>query len=67
MILSFINIRKVHREVLITEGEARGFQHLPQDLANVNKWKVMFDPYINPKECILRDEFEHTRLSNLLL
>ena len=26
MILSFINIRKVPREVLKTEGEARGFQ-----------------------------------------
>ena len=30
MILSFINIRNVHR-----------------DLANVNEWKIMFDPYIN--------------------
>ena len=27
-----------------TEGEALGFQHLPWDLANVNKWKIMFDP-----------------------
>ena len=33
----FINIRKVPREVLKTEGEARGFQHLPRDLANVNE------------------------------
>ena len=33
----FINIRKVPREVLKTEGEARGFQHLPWDLANVNE------------------------------
>ena len=23
-----------------------GFQHLPQDLANVNVWTTMFDPYI---------------------
>ena len=23
-----------------------GFQHLPRDLANVNAWKSMFDPYI---------------------
>ena len=22
------------------------FQHLPRDLANVNAWKTMFDPYI---------------------
>ena len=24
------------------------FQHLPRDLANVNAWKTMFDPYIRP-------------------
>ena len=35
----FINIRKVPREVLKTEGEARGFQHLPRDLAHVNEWQ----------------------------
>ena len=33
----FINIRKVPREVLITKGEAGGFQHFPRDLANVNE------------------------------
>ena len=37
MILSFINIRKVPREVLITEGFALGHQHFPRDLANVNE------------------------------
>ena len=36
---SFINIRKVPREMLKTEGEARGFQHLPGNLANVNEWQ----------------------------
>ena len=41
MILSFIDIRKVPREMLKTEGE-----HLPRDLANVNEWKIMFDPHI---------------------
>ena len=46
MILLFINSRKVPREMLKTEGEARGFQHLPRDLANANEWKIMFDPYI---------------------
>ena len=46
MILSFINIRKVPRKVLKTSGFALGFQHLPRDLANVNEWKIMFDPYI---------------------
>ena len=39
MILSFINIRKVPGE-----GFALGFQHIPRDLANVNEWKIMFDP-----------------------
>ena len=46
MILSFINIRKIPREMLKTSGFALGFQHLPRDLANVNEWKIMFDPYI---------------------
>ena len=35
----FNNFRKVPKEVLKTEGEARGFQHLPRDLANVNEWQ----------------------------
>ena len=47
MILSFINIRKVPREMLKTLGFALGFQHLPRDLVNVNEWKIMFDPYSN--------------------
>ena len=33
----FINIRKVPRGVLKTEGAVLGFQHFPQDLANVNE------------------------------
>ena len=36
---SYINIRQVQREVLKTEAEGRGFQHLPRDLANVNALK----------------------------
>ena len=47
MILSFINIRYVPRGVLKTSGYALGFQQSPRDLANVNEWKIMFDPYIN--------------------
>ena len=31
-----INLCQVSREVLKTEAEGRGFQHLPRDLANVN-------------------------------
>ena len=29
----------IPREVLKTEGEAWGFQHLPRDLVNVNEWQ----------------------------
>ena len=43
MILSFI---EVPLEMLKTSGFAFGFQHLPRDLANVNEWKIIFDPYI---------------------
>ena len=46
MILSFINICNVPREMLKTSGFALGFQHLPRDIANVNEWERMFDPYI---------------------
>ena len=48
MILSFINIRKVPRDVLKTLGTL-GFQHLPWNLASVNEWKIMFDPYNQKK------------------
>ena len=30
----------------LTFARSLGFQHLPWDLANVNEWKIMFDPYI---------------------
>ena len=46
MILSFINIRYVPREVLKTLGKALGFQLSPRDLVNVNEWKIIFDPHI---------------------
>ena len=36
---SCINIRHVSWEVLKTEAEGRGFQHLSKDLANVNALK----------------------------
>ena len=41
-----INIRQVPWEVLKTAASGLGFQHIPQDLANVTVWKTMFDPYI---------------------
>ena len=45
MVFQCINIRQVPREVLKTAASGPGFQHLPRDLANVNAWKIMFDPY----------------------
>ena len=45
MILSFINIRKVSREILKASDFALGFQHFLRDLANVNEWKIIFDSY----------------------
>ena len=46
MVFQCINIRQVPREVLKTAASGLGFQHLTRDLANVNAWKTMFDPYI---------------------
>ena len=47
-----INIRQVLWEMLKTAAFGFGFQHLPRDLANVNAWKTMFDPYIDNWETI---------------
>ena len=38
--------------MLKTSGYALGFQHSPRDLANVNEWKIMFDPYIVVVLCL---------------
>ena len=46
MVFQYINICQVPREMLKTSAYGLGFQHLPRDLANVNAWKSMFDPYI---------------------
>ena len=27
-----------------------GFQHSPRDIANVNEWKIIFDPYSNNQQ-----------------
>ena len=45
MVFQYINICQVPREMLKTSAYGLGFQHLPRDLANVNAWKSMFDPY----------------------
>ena len=46
MVFQCINIRQDPWEVLKTATFGLGFQHLPRDLANVNAYKTMFDPYI---------------------
>ena len=46
MVFQYINICQVPREMLKTSAYGLGFQLLPRDLANVNAWKTMFDPYI---------------------
>ena len=50
MVFQCINIRQVPWEVLKTAAFGLGFQHLPQDLSNVNAWKTMFDLYIVLKQ-----------------
>ena len=47
MVFQCINVRQVLWEVLKTAAFGLGFQHLPRNLANVNAWKNMFDPYIS--------------------
>ena len=47
MFFQCINICQVPWEALKTAAFGLGFQHLPQDLANVNAWRTMFDPYID--------------------
>ena len=49
MIFQYINVCPVPREMLKTSAYGLGFQHLPRDLANVNAWKTMFDPYNNSR------------------
>ena len=46
MVFQCINIRQVLWEELKIAAFGLGFQHIPWDLANVNAWKTMFDPYI---------------------
>ena len=53
MVFSFINIRQVPWEVLKTEAEGRGFQHLPRDLVNVNALKNHDRSLLLHKNCYL--------------
>ena len=48
--------------------DSLGFQHLPRNLAKVNAWKTMFDPYINYLSCNMQKGFNanaNTEDSNL--
>ena len=64
MVFQCINIRQVPREVLKTAASGLGFQHLPGDLANVNAWKTMFDPYIVDRSlAVLLLQFLFVRLA----
>ena len=70
MIFQCINIRQVPWGVLKTASFGLGFQHLPRDLANVNAWKNMFDPYIGDAAAeehkILQMEFNCLTKSELV-
>ena len=48
---SYINIRQVPWEVLKTEAEGHGFQHLPRDLAFVNALKNHVRSLLLHKNC----------------
>ena len=56
MIFQYINVCPVPREMLKTSAYGLGFQHLPRDLANVNAWKTMFDPYILTSNLVHKNE-----------
>ena len=42
----FLHFRKVLLN-LCNNNDARDFQYFPRDLANVNEWKIMFDPSVD--------------------
>ena len=63
MVFRCINIRQVPWEVLKTAASGFGFQHLSRDLANVNAWKTMFDPY-NDKSSQARYETNDSQTKN---
>ena len=55
----FINIRKVPREVLKTEGEVRGFQPSRGTLRMLMYDKIMFDRYYCINSTKLRENEEN--------
>ena len=41
-----LTFARVPQVVLETLGFVPAFQNFPQDIANVNEWKIIFDPSI---------------------
>ena len=50
------NVFSFYAIIAIEHASGLGFQHLPRDLANINAWKTMFDPYIETHNHKLCDE-----------
>ena len=67
MVFQCINIRQVPREVLKTAASGPGFQHLPRDLANVNAWKNMFDPYNKKSSFVVFSSFGASGRLNFMM
>ena len=65
----FINICKVPREVLKTEGGARGFQPSRGTLQMLMNEKIMFDRYycINSTKYCVTSPLRHRRLPEVVL
>ena len=55
MFFQCITIRQVPWEMLKIEARGLDFQHFFWDLANVNAWKTIFDPYSNKARLIALD------------
>ena len=62
MVFQCINICQVPWKVLKTMAFGLSFQHLKRDLANVNAWKAMFDPYIDIFLICLQKHVNHQKL-----
>ena len=45
-------------DVTLKTIESKSFQQLPRDMANVNAWKNMFDPYIESTQIQRHDNVE---------
>ena len=62
MVFQYINFHQVPWEVLNTVASGLGVQHLPRELANVNAWKTMFEPYNELFACCASKVYFTTKL-----